>query len=653
MTSPLRVLHLEDCPDDAMLIRRKLRAEFPRSEVIRVDDEAGFRAALNTGSLDLILSDYRVPAFHGMTALALARDVCPEVPFLFLSGVLGDELAVDCLKAGATDYLLKDRPARLVPAIRRALAEADVRAKRKQASLALERSIREYEVLVNAIDGIVWQAHLPDLRFSFVSRQAERILGYPTRCWLEDGDFWRDHIHPEDRERAIALCRELTPEQKYQSFEYRMLAADGRVVWLRDLISVRAEKAERPQLQGIMVDITVVKLAEEKTRHIQAQLEQRNRDLLKKNQEIQNFYHTLSHELKTPLTSATEFIAIVLDGLGGPVNDTQKEYLGIAKESCTQLRDCINDLLDATRLETGKFRLQIKPASLDALVHRVLTTFQPAAQEKKITLTEELQPGLPVLPLDEHRMVQVITNLVGNALKFTPPGGSILAKVREAPRSAELVEFSVRDTGCGIPKAEQEHIFDRLYQVKTGDSATGGVGLGLYLCRELVQLHGGNIWVESEPESGSTFAFVIPKSPHLLRPNLLVADDDPELLATLQELLQGDYNVRLAKDGVEAIEQIEQQVPDILVLDLAMPRQDGPATLKEIRERWSSLPVIVHTGYAESELLNQALAYSPFTLLAKPCEPEKLFETLRKVQRAGDTAVWKKNHQGLPKLQMN
>lgn len=378
MNAPLRVLHLEDSPDDASLIRRKLRAEFPRCEITRVDEEQGFRAALKAGSLDLILSDYRVPGFHGMTALALARELCPEVPFLFLSGVLGDELAVDSLKAGATDYLLKDRPARLVPAIRRALAEAEARAKRK---------------------------------------------------------------------------------------------------------------------------------------HIQAELQQRNGDLLKRNQEIQNFYHTLSHELKTPLTSALEFIAIVMDGLGGPVTDAQKEYLGIAKESCQQMRNCINDLLDATRLETGKFTLHKKPAALDALAHRVLATLRPAAKEKKIAIVEEIDAGLPSLPLDEQRMIQVIANLLGNALKYTPPGGSIHVKTRVT--EGEQLEFSVSDTGCGIPQEEQDHIFDRLYQVKTGDATTGGIGLGLYLCRELVQLHGGTIWVESRYGKGSTFRFVIPIAPRL------------------------------------------------------------------------------------------------------------------------------------------
>ena len=638
MNAPLRVLHLEDSPDDAIIVRRKLRAEFPRCEVVRVDEEAAFRAAIKGGGIDLILSDYRVPSFHGMTALSLAREICPEIPFLFLSGILGDELAVDCLKAGATDYLLKDRPARLIPAMRRALTEADVRAKRKQmeeqlryseeqyrdlfenaidliqivgtdsrfrlvnpawlktlgynqqeirslsffdvlhadyheqwrlrlqsadtggspsawdvilltkhgrpvsvqgnmtvrrvdgkavafrgtfhdvtekklAGLALEHSMREYEALVNSIDGIVWQATLPDLRFTFVSRQAERLLGHPPRSWLDDPDFWRNHIHPDDRERAIELCRELTPERKYQSFEYRMLAANGRFVWLRDLISLRTDDPERPQLQGIMVDITATKVAEETMACIQGELQQTNRDLLKKAREIENFYHTLSHELKTPLTSASEFVSIVIDGLAGSINDRQREYLEIAKDSCLQLRNCINDLFDATRLETGKLTLQQKAVRLDALAHRVISAMLPSAREREVSLTEELEPGLAAAFADEHRIVQVITNLLANALKHTGQGGRVHVRLRASALSADLLEFSVRDTGCGISPADQQHIFDRLYQVKTGDATTGGIGLGLYLCRELVQLHGGRIWVESQLGQGSTFTFVVPKAP--------------------------------------------------------------------------------------------------------------------------------------------
>lgn len=217
--------------------------------------------------------------------------------------------------------------------------------------------------------------------------------------------------------------------------------------------------------------------------------------------------------MKTPLTSAGEFVSIIIDGLAGPINETQREYLEIAKHSCIQLRNCINDLFDATRLETGKLTLQFKPLRLEVLAQRVINAMLPLAQEKEVSLTQEFEPGLARALADEHRITQVITNLLANALKHTPAHGSIHIKVCARAMSGDFLQFSIRDTGCGISPADQEHIFDRLYQVKAGDAATGGIGLGLYLCRELVELHGGQIWVESQRGQGSTFAFVIPKAP--------------------------------------------------------------------------------------------------------------------------------------------
>ena len=515
-----RLLHLEDSRDDAELIRKMVCTEWPHCEVERVDNEAQFTAALKTGDFDLILADYRLPSFDGLSALSLARQLRPDVPFVFLSGAIGDDVAVESLKSGATDYVLKDRPARLLPALRRALQETELRSQRKQ---------------------------------------------------------------------------------------------------------------------------------------IQEKLQLTNQNLLRKNQEIQNFYHTLSHELKTPLTSAREFIAIIMDGLAGPLTDTQREYLDIARDSCDQLRACINDLLDATRVETGKLVLELKPTAFDALVRRVVASLGPVAVEKKITLHLEIQPGLGEASLDEHRMTQVVTNLLSNALKYTPIGGLIRVKVGPSAGNPELIEFSATDTGCGIPKEEQERIFERLYQVKRGDAATEqGVGLGLYLCRELVQLHGGTIQVQSELGRGSTFSFILPRNQRLLHSNVLVVDDDPEILSVFSSLLIAEqYNVRTARTGLEALDEIRRQIPDILLLDLAMPEMDGAATLNEIRKNWEKIPIIVHTGHADSILMKQALAFSPLTLLAKPCTPDQLLETIRKVQRSGDTNAWKRNHFGLPKLERN
>ena len=339
-----------------------------------------------------------------------------------------------------------------------------------------------------------------------------------------------------------------------------------------------------------------------------------------------------------------------MDGLAGPLNETQLEYLGIAKEGCDQLGACMNDLLDATRLDTGKLRLDFKPAAVEVLAQRVVAAFGPAAARKQLSVRTEVQPGLPKVPFDEHRIAQVISNLVSNALKYTSSGGEIVIKVGFASSTSELLQVTVSDTGCGIAKEDQERVFDRLYQVRAGDAVTGqGVGLGLYLCRELVQLHGGRMWLESTPGKGSAFCFVLPVTQQLLRSNVLIVDDDPVLLEMLSAAFQTEFNVRTARDGLEALKEMNRQAADVVLLDLVMPGLDGPTTLKEIRKNWGAVPVIVHTGHVEGELMDQVLTFSPFTLLGKPCSPKRLMEVIRKVEHGMDTAMWKKNHHNVPK----
>src|SRR5437867_3747460 len=191
MNSPSRLLLLEDNPHDAELICRTLTVQWPACEVVLVNNEPAFQTALQQQHFDLILSDYLVPGFHGLAALAAARSQCPDIPFIFISGAIDDQLAVQSLKAGATDYVLKDRPARLVPAIQRALIEAEACARRQKLNAQLRQSEQRYRALINSVDGIVWQADLPGSRLTFVSDQAERLLGYPVRRWLDEPDFWQ------------------------------------------------------------------------------------------------------------------------------------------------------------------------------------------------------------------------------------------------------------------------------------------------------------------------------------------------------------------------------------------------------------------------------------------------------------------------------
>jgi len=256
MTPVLRILIVEDLAGDAVLELRELDKAGIAYVARRVETEVGLRRELGEFHPDIVLSDFTLPKFDGMTALAMTQTLRPEIPFVFVSGTIGEERAIEVLKMGATDYVLKGNLARLVPAVQRAIHEAEEHAARRRAEEIVRQSQKKYESLVNAIDGIVWEMEVPSCRFSFVSKQAERILGYSLRAWLEEPNFWKDHMHPDDRDWALAYCQQQTVERNSHSFDYRMLAADGNTIWLRDYVSVIAEPGLPVKLQGVLVDIT-------------------------------------------------------------------------------------------------------------------------------------------------------------------------------------------------------------------------------------------------------------------------------------------------------------------------------------------------------------------------------------------------------------
>ena len=243
----------------------------------------------------------------------------------------------------------------------------------------------------------------------------------------------------------------------------------------------------------------------------QRQLERTNRELQQRTEEIQRFYHLLAHELKTPLSAASEFVNILLETIPGPINAEQIHYLQLIQGCCGHLNRNINDLYEITRLETGKLSLNRQSANLTSLIQDVLQYFLPQAQEKHITLDCQLTTPLPHAHIDAQRIRQVLLNLVGNALKFTDPHGKIVVQAHEDPVCLDRIRISIVDTGKGIPASQLTGIFERLYQVeKDPSSASPGLGLGLFICRELIKLHEGTLSVTSTVGQGSTFSFTLP-----------------------------------------------------------------------------------------------------------------------------------------------
>jgi signal transduction histidine kinase len=223
------------------------------------------------------------------------------------------------------------------------------------------------------------------------------------------------------------------------------------------------------------------------------------------------FLSHVSHELRTPLTCIHQYVTLLLDGLVGPVAPDQADHLKTVLKSVNQLHAMIRDLLEATRAESGKMRVEPRCISLAELVQQTTTMMRPMANEKRIGLEIGLDQRLPLAHADPDRVLEVLINLVDNAIKFTPPDGAVMVQASMVEADPGCVYISVSDTGCGINPEAKALIFERLYQDPNSvDNHRSGLGLGLFICREIVRLHGGRIWVSGEPGQGSTFTFTLP-----------------------------------------------------------------------------------------------------------------------------------------------
>lgn len=234
--------------------------------------------------------------------------------------------------------------------------------------------------------------------------------------------------------------------------------------------------------------------------------------LTQRNQHILAFYHTVAHELKTPLAAVREFLSLVSDGVAGPITQDQRTYLKLAEESTHQVKQIIHDLLDSARLETGKFSIHRRPESISNTIVQALAGVALTAKLKSLEIEHEIPETLPEVFIDKERIQQVLMNLLTNSIKFTPSGGQIRVEVTRCQKPGNLLEVTVTDTGVGLSEQQIEQVFEPFFQAENTDprSTDTGLGIGLSISRDLVKLHGGDIWVESELGEGSRFCFTVP-----------------------------------------------------------------------------------------------------------------------------------------------
>ncbi|HEC79918.1 MAG TPA: HAMP domain-containing histidine kinase, partial [Firmicutes bacterium] len=238
------------------------------------------------------------------------------------------------------------------------------------------------------------------------------------------------------------------------------------------------------------------------------ELEHAHRELKKLDTAKTEFLNITSHELRSPLTSILGYAEILSEGLVGPVTDGQRESAYGILRNARQLERLINDLLDFTQMETGRLRLDTEVCDLKPIIKDAVESMRPRIEEAGCAVSIEVPPDLPPSICDARRITQVLYNLIGNAVKFSPDGGTITISANKVDR---FIRISVKDEGVGIPEENQEKIFDKFYQVDMSDTRRArGLGLGLAISKAIIDAHGGSIWVDSKPEKGSTFYFTVP-----------------------------------------------------------------------------------------------------------------------------------------------
>jgi signal transduction histidine kinase len=256
---------------------------------------------------------------------------------------------------------------------------------------------------------------------------------------------------------------------------------------------------------------------------IERQALQRSLDMSRKQQiEFKNqFLSHVSHELRTPLTCIHQYVTILLDGLAGDINPEQRDHLGTVLRSVNQLGAMVRDLLEAARAESGKIALELRCASIGELIRQAVTMMKATAAQKQVGLEVGVESSIPFVHGDPDRILEILINLIDNAIKFTPAEGSVTVQACRVSTDPDFVCISVSDTGTGVAPEARSLIFERLYQNPNAvDNSRKGLGLGLFIAKELVTLHGGRIWVASDGATGSTFSFTLPlySLPKLLQP---------------------------------------------------------------------------------------------------------------------------------------
>jgi PAS domain S-box-containing protein len=507
-TEPVSLLLVDDKPENLLALTAIL--EQSRYQLLTASSgEEALRIALRE-QVAVVLLDVVMPGMDGLEVARHLKDIerTRDMPIIFLTAVATDVQQIyRAYDVGAVDYIVKPLDPQVVR--KKVAVFVDLVCQRRQierqAAALREADRREYELklaelrvagdrryrkLVEGIDHAIGWTTDETLRLTFVSQRAARILGHAPEQFLEPG-FWSAHLHSADCEAVLDMFRRALAEGVELVSNHRMLAADGRTLWFHTAVSgERRNGNEAAELHGISVDVTDLKHAEEEAQratHVREEL-----------------LAIVAHDLRNPLSSIRTS-GDLLEHLSESLSEARLEKAArTIIRSAERMEQLISDLLDFALIQADRLVIEREETRAEGLVHETLEMFRQLAAEKEIRLDGSGSDDL-LLDCDRGKVLQILSNLVGNAIKFTPERGSVDVRL---DRAGDDACFAISDTGPGMSEQEMSRVWDRFWQAKR--RAGGGVGLGLSIAKGLVEAHGGRIWVQSTPGVGTTFYFTIP-----------------------------------------------------------------------------------------------------------------------------------------------
>lgn len=654
----INILLVDDIPANLVALEAVIEREETRIYTASSGNEALKLAWEIPFAIALI--DVQMPEMDGFELVQLLKsnNKTREIICIFVTAISKESrYAVKGLQAGAIDYLYKP----LDPMVTNAKLDTYLELYRqRQKLLSQNKKLENYALRIDNAGDINAMVSVDTMKIEEINPVVSEILGYEPKNLIGLSLF--DLMHPEELDGIKSLLKTFFDQgDQHINFESRFRNTRHDYIWLNVqtvhkygflFVNARDVSASRHFVQEI------VKAKQ------QAEAEKVAKE---------EFLANMSHEIRTPMNGILGLSRLLKES---KLEEEQKETVDLILQSSQSLLKIINDILDLSKIESGKFSLEMIDFQLKKVMQTVVSLLQTKAEEKNLKLYFEIVSNVPEFLIgDPHRLNQILINLIGNAIKFTSQGEvKILAQIEEGKGDAINLKIAVQDTGIGIAPDKLESIFESFAQASSDTSRKfGGTGLGLTISKKLVELHGGSIWAESEVGKGSQFIFTLGcksskktlqdeaenKNPFELsglegKQILLVDDNKINRMVGKKTLKRWQIELDLAEDGQDAFNKCQEKKYDLILMDIQMPNIDGYQASTMIRAATEhpnrETPIVALTANVMASVIDKSRRAGMDAIQSKPFDPIQLFECMKRLIESGRQELFNDNRDEIDRI---